>query len=388
MDGARILAVQELWWPRGRGGVLATHLITEMLAKNGFEIRVVTGVRDYEAISGVDFIYEPGLKASSKLRLWLNTYMLSREDWFRRLIEWADIVYIPRYTYPLIPLAKALGKRVVVHLHDYQPISYTAVIFHNDCFKRDFERTFHYELHQRSLARALITTSLIPVNRLTREWVSQADAVICVSNRQREILEKAMPEIKNKLVVIYNPPPKTPLISKELPGEKTLLYLGGPSFVKGFHIVLKAINEVSKRHRDLKVIMTGVKNIPGQNYIVYENLPYEEVIELHTKAYGLLFPSIWEEPLPYVIIESMLLGTIPIASRVGGIPEIIKGSPAEEYLFTPGDINEFIDRIEKLLSQSKKDIIDAGIKLREHILRLFKVEEIESKIVKLFGFTL
>jgi glycosyltransferase involved in cell wall biosynthesis len=389
MDGTKILVVHELWWPKGRGGVLATHLITEMLAKHGFDVRVVTGVRDYEAISGVDFIYEPRLRASSKPRLWLNTYMLSREGWFRGLIEWADIVYIPRYAYPLIPLAKDLGKRVVVHLHDYQPISYTAVIFHNDRFKRDFERTFHYELHQHGLSRALITTPLTIVNRLAREWVSQADVVICVSNRQREILEKAMPEIKNKLVVIYNPPPKIPPISKDLPDEKTLLYLGGSSFVKGFHIVLEAINEVSKRYRDLKVIMTGVKkNIPGQNYIVYEDLPYEEVVKLHARAYGLLFPSIWEEPLPYAVVESMLLGTIPVASRVCGVPEIIRGSPAEEYLFTPGDTNEFIDKIEGLLSQPRNYIMNAGIKLREHILRLLNEERIESKLVSLFKFPL
>jgi hypothetical protein len=79
MGKPRILIVHELWWPRGRGGVLATHLVTEMLAKHGFEVRIVTGVRDYEAIRSVDFIYEPKLKACSKLRLWLNVYMLSRE---------------------------------------------------------------------------------------------------------------------------------------------------------------------------------------------------------------------------------------------------------------------------------------------------------------------
>jgi glycosyltransferase involved in cell wall biosynthesis len=82
----------------------------------------------------------------------------------------------------------------------------------------------------------------------------------------------------------------------------------------------------------------------------------------------------------------MLNGAIPIASRVGGIPEIIRGSPAEEYLFTPGDINELIDRIEKLLSRSKKDIIDIGMKLREHILRLLNEERIESKLINLFKF--
>jgi len=385
MDKPRVLIVHELWWPRGGGGVLATHLITEILARHGFEVRVATGVRGYEAISSVDFIYEPRLGASNKLGLWLNTYMLSRENWFRRLIEWADIVYIPRYAYPLIPIAKALGKRVVVHLHDYQPISYTAVIFHSDSFKSDFKRTFHYELHQHGLARALITTPLTPVNRLARKWVSQADVVICVSNRQREILEKAMPEIKSRLVVVYNPPPKIPPIHKELSEEKTLLYLGGPSFIKGFQIVLKAVDEISKEHRNLRVIMTRIKkNILGQNYIVYKELPYDEIIKLHTRAYGLLFPSIWEEPFGYAVIESMLIGTIPIASKVGGVPEVVKGTVAEKFLFEPENIEEFSDRIERLVSLSKEEVVSIGTRLREDVRKLFDRGKIERKLIDSF----
>jgi hypothetical protein len=108
MCRSRVLIVHELWWPRGIGGVLTTHLMTKMLAKRDFGVRVVTGVRDYEAIDDVELIYEPRLKTSNKLELWLNIYLLSRESWFRRLIEWADIIYIPRYTYSLILLAKVL----------------------------------------------------------------------------------------------------------------------------------------------------------------------------------------------------------------------------------------------------------------------------------------
>jgi hypothetical protein len=92
MGGARILVVQELWWPSGGGGLLATHLIAKALAKNGFEVRVVTGTRNYEAIDGVEFAHEPKLEVGNKLRLWLNAYALSREGWFKKLIKWADVV--------------------------------------------------------------------------------------------------------------------------------------------------------------------------------------------------------------------------------------------------------------------------------------------------------
>jgi glycosyltransferase involved in cell wall biosynthesis len=46
--------------------------------------------------------------------------------------------------------------------------------------------------------------------------------------------------------------------------------------------------------------------------IVYEELLHEEVVKLHV----LLFSSIWEESLPHAVIESMLMGTIPVATRV------------------------------------------------------------------------
>jgi hypothetical protein len=39
--------------------------------------------------------------------------------------------------------------------------------------------------------------------------------------------------------------------------------------------------------------------------------------------------------------------------------------------------------VEKLVSQPKEAIVDAGIKLREHALKLFNREEIEGKLVGL-----
>jgi glycosyltransferase involved in cell wall biosynthesis len=113
-------------------------------------------------------------------------------------------------------------------------------------------------------------------------------------------------------------------------------------------------------------------------------LPYWDVVKLRSRAYALLFPSIWEEPLPYVVVESMLMGTIPIAARTGGVPEVIVGSSAEDYLFTPGDANEFMDKIKAVLTQSRDYLLDVGAKLREHMLRLFSTEYIENRIVGLF----
>jgi glycosyltransferase involved in cell wall biosynthesis len=386
MSRARVLIVQELWWPKGGGGILATHLITKVLVRHGFEVRVVTGVEDHEVIDNVVFIHEPRLRAGNKLELWFNAYMVSREGWFRRLVEWADVVYIPHYAYSVIPSVKELGRGVIVHLHDYQPISYTSVIFHGDNFKSDFARTFYYELHQHGLMRALVASPLTPINRLAREWVSRADAVVCVSNRQCKIMRERMPEVRDKSVVIYNPLPDVSPVRKELGDDKVLLYLGGPSFVKGFHLVLRVANELLGKYRDLRILMTkveGYRSLPS-NCVALGELPYQDVAKLHSRVYALLFPSIWGEPLPYVVIESMLMGTIPIAARTGGVSEVVVGSPAEDYLFTPGDADELMDKIEAVLTQSRDYLLDVGAKLRDHVLKLFNTEYVENRIIDLF----
>jgi hypothetical protein len=53
-------------------------------------------------------------------------------------------------------------------------------------------------------------------------------------------------------------------------------------------------------------------------------------------------------------------------------------------LFTHGNIDEFIDKLEMLLSHSRDNLVNVGIRLKEHTLKLFNEEEIENKIVNLF----
>ena len=129
----------------------------------------------------------------------------------------------------------------------------------------------------------------------------------------------------------------------------------------------------------------GYRSLPS-NCVALGELPYRDVVKLHSRAYALLFPSMWEESLPYVVVESMLMGTIPIAAKVGGVPEVV-ASPAEDYLFTPGDANEFMDKMEAVLTQSRDYLLDVSAKLRGHVLKLFNTEYVENRIVSLFEST-
>jgi glycosyltransferase involved in cell wall biosynthesis len=390
-----ILTVSELFWPEGGGAELATYLTLQILAEHGFSVTVVTGTKNPAKIPGVKYYITPMLRSVNRLTRWTLMEVLSTTAFFKQLLKSHDVLYIPQAAYPLIPVAKKMDRRVIVHLHNYMPIRYTGVkyYFEPDVVDHAYEIKLAL-LHERHVQKSLLRTLLMPLSYLayikSKSWIAQADKIICVSHRQAELVTKNMPQLRNKVDVIYNPPPpelaNTDLpLKKWLGDEKVLLYLGGSSYIKGFHLIHKAINKISKKYK-VKLVMTKVhdRKLP-HSYVVYSDLPYKEVINLYSEAYALLFPSIWEEPLPYVIVESMLTGTIPIAARVGGVPEITKGTPAEHYTFTPGDVDDMVERIDTLLAQPKEHIIDIGLKLREHVLKLFNINQIRNKLLSAFG---
>ena len=58
-----------------------------------------------------------------------------------------------------------------------------------------------------------------------------------------------------------------------------------------------------------------------------------------------IFPSV-SEGLPRSVIEAMAVGLPCVASKVGGIPELIP----EQFLFAPKDVNGFVSAVEKLIT--------------------------------------
>jgi len=391
-----VLTVSELFWPEGGGAELATYLTLQILAKHGFSVTVVTGTKNPVKIPSVKYYTTPMLRSANRLTRWTLMEVLSTTAFFKQLLKSHDILYIPQAAYPLIPVAKKMDRRVIVHLHNYMPIRYTGVkyYFESDVVDHAYEIKLAL-LHERHVQKSLLRTLLMPLSYLayikSKSWIAQADKIICVSHRQAELVTKNMPQLSNKIDVIYNPPPpefvNTDLpLKKKLSEEKILLYLGGSSYIKGFHLIHKAINKVSNKYK-VKLVMAKVydRRLLPHSYVMYSVLSHREIISLYSEAYALLFSSIVEEPLPYVIVESMLTGTIPVAARVGGVPETTKGTPAEHYTFTPGDVDDMVDKIDTLLAQPKEYIIDIGLKLKEHASNLFNSDQIRDKLLSAFG---
>jgi glycosyltransferase involved in cell wall biosynthesis len=403
-----ILTVSEIFWPEGGGAERATYLILKLLAQKGFKITVVTGTDSPAIIPGVKYYVSRCLKSSNRLTRWTLARLLATSHAFIKLLKGHDVLYIPLAAYPLIPIAKKAGLRVVVHLHNYMPIRYSGVkyFFEPDVvsLSKELRLAVFHEFHvQKSLLRTLLSPLSLIGYTLSKGWLTNADKIICVSKRQAELVSKNNLQLADKIEVIYNPLPAVLINTeprKNLSNIPTFLYVGGDSVLKGFHILLQALKELDRLGVKTKFILTNSYSYDSLKILkmlsekcknlkinVVGKVKYEEVINLHKQAWALVFPSILEEPLPYAIVEASLLGTLPIASKIGGVQEILQDTPAEKYIFNPENMKELVEKIKAIVTDEANNFMKDSMALRATMLKFFRESNDRSlrKLIDIFS---
>jgi glycosyltransferase involved in cell wall biosynthesis len=75
----------------------------------------------------------------------------------------------------------------------------------------------------------------------------------------------------------------------------------------------------------------------------------------------------------------MALGTVPVASRSGGVLEILKGTRAAEFIFQLNNIENIINKLEILTLMNKSEVVTLGNELREKV-KLFSSDTLNYMI--------
>lgn len=121
-----------------------------------------------------------------------------------------------------------------------------------------------------------------------------------------------------------------------------VLFVGGANPVKGLRVLEEAMQGVSA---ELTVAGPAPEvQTSGVRYL--GSVERERIPALMDDANVVVVPSIWEEPCPTAVIEAMSRGRAVIASRIGGIPEILDEGAGR--LVTPRDPLELRSAIEEL----------------------------------------
>lgn len=189
--------------------------------------------------------------------------------------------------------------------------------------------------------------NLLPTFRLVRKMIkwtlSRADAVVAVSDAlKRELLRLGVEEARIHVipngvdVARFQPAPAGEARSKlGLPADGWVVVSVGtlvPS--KGHELVIRALNRLRERHRDLQLYILGegahrgyLEDLVAQlglrdNVHLIGKRPNEELRYWFSAATVACLASA-REGWPNVVTESLACGTPVVATRVGGIPEIL-----------------------------------------------------------------
>ena len=189
--------------------------------------------------------------------------------------------------------------------------------------------------------------------------------------------------------------------------QPTLLYIGNLTRIKGLPVLTDAFNIIVKKIPDVKLLM--VLNMPPERYAKPEKLDVDMElifkIKEQIKHYGLednIIPLGLLDNMPQImaasdvfitpflntvgvvdyptsLLEAMAVGKPVIATRVGGIPEIVKNKE-NGMLVEPNNVDELVNAIMYMLNNKEeaKNMGKEGAKIISEKFRLeIVVEELE-----------
>lgn len=196
--------------------------------------------------------------------------------------------------------------------------------------------------------------------------VDNAAAIFCVSKFIRSKFLEGLDQNKDNVHVLYNGVERE---LKKFPRKsKKVLFVGKILPEKGVHIFCEAVSQINKIYPnwDFGIIGSGLEKKRKYSFsnLILENfkslgsnthlmgLLSNEKVQCEMKNSSIIVvPSIWQEPFGLVVNEAMSNGAAVIASKVGGIPEILK---TNGILIEEINVKNLKDAIEYLIKHPKQ----------------------------------
>jgi glycogen(starch) synthase len=345
----RVLFWSKVFWPKIGGVEVHAARLLEALQARGHEFLVVTTRSDPDQPEGDEYRGIP----------------------IHRFPFWST------ESYTEIDTLMRIRQRVAVLKRAFAPdlVHVNAV---------DVGNFFHLLTSQVDTAPLLVT--------LHGEWESRYDGVVknilgaadWVAGCSQAILEtgrRLAPEIVPRSAVIYNGLEAPPLEPAPLPFEAPrLLCLGRLSPEKGFDLALTAFAAVVRQFPQARLAVAGdgssrpeLEQQAAQLEIGHQVdflgwVEPEDVPALINTATLVVMPS-RQESLPLVALEAALMGRPLVATRVGGLPEVVAHEQTG-LLVNTEDSQALADAVELLLRRPAM-AIQMGLNARSRAQQLF-----------------
>lgn len=219
---------------------------------------------------------------------------------------------------------------------------------------------------------------------LEEKVLAAANWVTGVSGTIMENFRKLLPVIRTRSTVIHNGMELPPVLPGPLPfAPPVLLCIGRLVKEKGIDVALAAFPQILRHFPQTRMMIAGDgperpsleqqtrslgirESVDFLGWVSPDNVP-----DLINTATVVVVPSRWEEPFGFVALEAGLMARPVVATRVGGLQEIIIHSKTGS-LVTNEDSHEMGNAILSLLGNFTV-AERMGLAARQHITKNFSL---------------
>jgi len=173
-----------------------------------------------------------------------------------------------------------------------------------------------------------------------------------------------------------------PLLAR-LPQGEFILFVGDVRRDKGVGVLLEAY--AGMRTQVPLVVIGNVRNdmeltIPP-HVLLFPGWPHAAVLGAWSRCTLAIAPSIWHDPCPTVAMEAMAVGRPVIASRIGGLRDIVNDGETG-LLVPPGDVEALRTAMQTLLDDPERRE-RMGVLGRQHVVN-FQASTVVARIEQVY----
>lgn len=297
--------------------------------------------------------------------------------------EKPDIVHLHNFAHQFSPAIISTIKKynipIVQTLHDYKIVCPNYKLYSKNEFCYRCKNGAYYKCLVRKCMKDSYLKSLLACleayyTRFIKTY-QKIDYFIAPSNYMKNRVVEAGYD-PDRIAVLYNFVNLPKLTSlKNIKKADYFLYFGRLSEEKGLSLLLDSFAELQDKKVKLKIVGLGPLYNKIKEKIVKMNLEkrvellgYKKGTELEfliDASFAVILPSLWPENMPYSLLEAMSRGKTIIASKSGGMAELIIDGE-NGFIFKKGDKEALKVKMEML---KKQDGVHIGINARNSLLK-------------------
>jgi len=293
----------------------------------------------------------------------------------------------------IIPVLKKHGIPVVMTLHDYKLLCPVYTLFNRGeicvrCLPGKYYWCLLKKCRNDSYGASLLNTFEMYLHHKILDVYGSVDIFISPSRFLRNTMEKC--GFGNKVYYLPNFLKPEDYLPDYAGRENRIVYFGRLSPEKGLFTLLSALKGLPLRcwiigdGPSREKLKERVEKESISNISFRETQSPEKLKKLISKSLFVVLPSEWYENSPRSVIEAFALGKPVVASRIGGIPELVKDYKTG-LTFEPGNAEDLRAKLELLsrdhglaekMGRVARKFVEENLNPEKHYRELMKIYEL------------